>query len=141
MADFRTHRPMAEINIVPYIDVMLVLLIIFMVTAPLIQQGVEINLPEATAEVLENPVEVEPLIVTVDQRGRFFVNQGTRANQAVTEDILFEELKPLLSDAPALPVYVRGDRNVAYEHVMTAMVMLQRAGAGDIGLITRPPAN
>lgn len=141
MADLRSHRPMAEINIVPYIDVMLVLLIIFMITAPLIQQGVEISLPEAAAEALESPPEIEPLIVTVDQRGRFFVNQGVRANQAVVEDVLFEQVKSLLSGATAMPVYVRGDRSVAYEHVMTAMVVLQRAGAADIGLITRPPAN
>ena len=141
MADFRNHRPIAEINIVPYIDVMLVLLIIFMVTVPLIQQGVEIDLPQASAESLEQPTEVEPLIITVDRRGRFFINQGQRANQAIDEDLLLSQVTAIISSAPAVPVYVRGDRSVAYEHVMTAMITLQKAGADDIGLITRPPEN
>ena len=139
MASLRSHRPMAEINIVPYIDVMLVLLIIFMVTVPLIQQGVEIDLPEAAAELLEQPPEVEPLIVTVDRRGRFFINQGQRANQAIAEDLLFTQVQDLLAGSSGLSVYVRGDRSVAYEHVMTAMITLQKAGAASIGLITRPP--
>lgn len=132
---------MASINIVPYIDVMLVLLIIFMVTVPLIQQGVEIELPQADAEAMDSEAQTEPLIVTVNRRGQFFVNRGQNANQALAKDILLVQAKSLITESPSAAVYVRGDRSVAYEHVMTAMVILQTAGASSIGLITRPPEN
>ena len=141
MANTPAHKPMASINIVPYIDVMLVLLIIFMVTVPLIQQGVEIELPQANAEAIEPQQQVEPLIVTVNRRGQFFINQGQNANQVLPKNALLAQAKSLIIASPSAPVYVRGDRNVAYEHVMTAMVVLQTAGASSIGLITRPPEN
>ena len=132
---------MAEINVVPYIDVMLVLLIIFMVTAPLIQQGVEIELPQANAEPIAQPDEKEPLIVTVDSGGRIFINQGQRANQTITEEVLLNQAQAIIASTPDVPVYVRGDRKVKYEYVMTAMITLQKAGAQNIGLITRPTEN
>ncbi len=132
-------RPMSEINIVPYVDVMLVLLIIFMVTVPLIQQGVEIDLPEASAETLADDTESEPLIVSVDRHGRFFLNRGEHANRPISAAVLTQQIQMIVAAAADSPVYVRGDRNTDYGHVMTAMVLLQRAGAGQIGLVTQPP--
>ena len=139
MNDHRRFGPMSEINVVPYIDVMLVLLIIFMVTVPLIQQGVEIELPEASTETLTDEAETEPLIVSVDRHGRFFLNQGKNANRPISAAVLTQDIKALMAAAADSPVYVRGDRNTEYGHVMTAMVVLQRAGADHIGLVTQPP--
>ena len=133
-------KAIAEINVVPYIDVMLVLLIIFMVTVPLIQQGVEIELPESNSEALSQDNEQEPLIITVDKVGNFFINQGNRANQALQEEILIKEAIMLLEQNQYNTIYVRGDRNAPYRYVMQAMVALQKAGTEKIGLVTQPPA-
>ena len=134
------NKAIAEINVVPYIDVMLVLLIIFMVTVPLIQQGVEIELPESSSETLPQDAEQEPLIITVDKVGNFFINQGTRANQPLQEEVLIKEITVLLEQNPNDTVYVRGDRNAPYRYVMNAMVALQKAGTAKIGLVTQPPS-
>ena len=139
MNDRRRLGPMSEINVVPYIDVMLVLLIIFMVTVPLIQQGVEIDLPEAATETLTDETEIEPLIVSVDRHGRFFLNRGKNANRPISAAVLTQDVKALMAASADSAVYVRGDRDTEYGHVMTAMVILQRAGAGQIGLVTQPP--
>lgn len=136
----RTRKLMSEINVVPYIDVMLVLLIIFMVTVPLIQQGVEINLPEAPAEIMDSGEVPEPLIVTVDANGNLFINKGTLANQAISKQQLAEQVLQWLP-ASENKVYIRGDRAVAYADVVTALVTLQNAGISDIGLITQPSEN
>lgn len=133
------RRPlMAEINVVPYIDVMLVLLVIFMVTVPLIQQGVEVNLPSADAQAIANQEAPNPLIVTVDKQGNVSLNQGASANRSLSPDFLMRELTPLLPMVNG-QVYVRGDRDAQYGQVMTVMVILQQAGVNDIGLMTKPP--
>ena len=134
------NKAIAEINVVPYIDVMLVLLIIFMVTVPLIQQGVEIELPESNSEALPPDTEQEPLIITVDTVGNFFINQGSRANQPLQEEILIKEATALLEQNPYDSVYVRGDRNAPYRYVIQAMVALQKSGSEKIGLVTQPSA-
>lgn len=139
MRTLQRNKAIAEINVVPYIDVMLVLLIIFMVTVPLIQQGVEIELPESDSEALAKDAEQEPLIITVDKVGNFFINQGSRANQPLQEEILIKETAILLEQSPSDAVYVRGDRNTPYKYVMNAMVALQKAGTAKIGLVTQPP--
>jgi biopolymer transport protein TolR len=130
---------MSQINVVPYIDVMLVLLIIFMVTAPLLQQGVEVDLPDAPSEPLSEDLrEQDPLVVNVDRQGQFYVNQDKRP---VDDESLADAVSALLKVDPKRPVYVRGDQNVDYGRVVTAMVILQNAGAEGIGLITEPPVN
>jgi len=135
----RRRRPMSQINVVPYIDVMLVLLIIFMVTAPLLQQGVEVDLPDAPSEPLSEDLrEQDPLVVNVDRQGQFYVNQDKRP---VDDESLADAVSALLKVDPKRPVYVRGDQNVDYGRVVTAMVILQNAGAEGIGLITEPPVN
>jgi len=134
------NKAIAEINVVPYIDVMLVLLIIFMVTVPLIQQGVEIELPKSNSETLAADSDEEPLIITVDKIGNFFINQGSRANQPLQAEMLIKETTILLAQKTDRAVYVRGDRNAPYEYIIQAMVALQKSGAGKIGLVTEPSA-
>ncbi|MCY3837451.1 MAG: protein TolR [Gammaproteobacteria bacterium] len=134
------RKPMSEINVVPYIDVMLVLLVIFMVTAPLTTQGVEVDLPSADSAPLSS--EEDPLVVTVKANGEIFVNtgmprpgaEGTRA----TIFSLLDQAEKILEVRPDLPVYVRGDKGVPYGEVVRVMSVLQSAGAASIGLITDP---
>jgi biopolymer transport protein TolR len=129
---------MSEINVVPYIDVMLVLLVIFMVTAPLLKQGVEIELPEAQAEPLEN-ASARAVIVSVDAEGQYFLRIGDGADRPVAPDVLVERVTSHLQAKPDTPVLVRGDGAVPYRRVMGALVMLQGAGVDKVGLMTEPP--
>lgn len=137
----RRRKRMSEINVVPYIDVTLVLLVIFMVTAPLFHQGVEVDLPSAPADPLENIDEnQEPLIISVNQFGQVFVNKSETPSEPL-EDMLFRnQIRDILSKEQGSPIYVRGDKSVDYGRVITVMVMLQDAGAENVGLITDPAA-
>ncbi len=133
----RRRRTMAEINVVPYIDVMLVLLIIFMVTTPLLTEGVKIDLPEADAKPLaENQ---QPIIVTVDAKGQYYLNLAETPSKPLSPVILANrvavELKSSASNKPRA-VLVKGDKKVAYDRVVRAMVLLQQAGAQQVGLVT-----
>ena len=128
-------KPMGEINVVPYIDVMLVMLVIFMVTAPLLQQGVEVELPQASAEPLP-PEQLEPLELSVDAAGNYYLNVGGDARTPVDEDTIVQRVAAVLKYKPETPVLVRGDRNVDYGTVVRAMVLLQQAGAPGVGLVT-----
>jgi len=132
----RKKRLMGEINVVPYIDVMLVLLIIFMVTAPLLTAGVEVNLPQAEAETM-TPQEEEPFIVTVDARGNLYLNDNREA--VVDPEAVQNAVAALLQRNPKLSFLVRGDRDAAYGLVVEAMVLLQGAGVESVGLITETP--
>ncbi|MCG7994757.1 MAG: protein TolR [gamma proteobacterium symbiont of Stewartia floridana] len=132
------RRPMSEINVVPYIDVMLVLLVIFMITAPLLTQGVQVELPQADAEPLSSEVD-EPLVVTVNQAGDLFIDIGEDKDQPVEEDALVERVRAVLKYKPKTPIMVRGDRGVPYGRVVEAMVLLQAGGAPSVGLITESP--
>tara|TARA_R110002072_G_scaffold21902_3_gene77151 strand:- start:23171 stop:23593 length:423 start_codon:yes stop_codon:yes gene_type:complete len=131
-------RPMSEINVVPYIDVMLVLLIIFMVTAPLLSQGVKVDLPQAPSSPLP-PNEKEPVIVNVDKDGNYFINYGEDQDKPVSADALLNRVSALLKYQPGIPVLVGGDTNVAYGHVVQVMTLLQQAGVPSVGMITDPP--
>jgi biopolymer transport protein TolR len=139
MARQRTRkRPMAEINVVPYIDVMLVMLVIFMITAPLLTQGVKVDLPEAAAEPIDNP-DNEPLVVSVDVSGNLYLNVGESPDDAITADELVQTVAAVLRRQPKKSVLVRGDHAVDYGAVVSAMVLLQKAGAPNVGLVTEPP--
>jgi biopolymer transport protein TolR len=129
---------MSEINVVPYIDVMLVLLIIFMITAPLLTQGVKVDLPQAPSSPLP-PNDKEPVIVNVDKEGNFFINYGENQDQPVSADVLLNRVSALLKYQPGIPVLVGGDTNVAYGQVVQVMTLLQQAGAPSVGMITDPP--
>jgi len=129
---------MAEINVVPYIDVMLVMLVIFMITAPLLTQGVKVDLPEASAEPIEDP-DNEPLVVSVDAGGNLYLNVGESPDDAITEEDLVQTVAAVLRRQPRKSVLVRGDHAVDYGVVVSAMVLLQQAGAPNVGLVTEPP--
>ena len=131
-------RPMSEINVVPYIDVMLVLLIIFMITAPLLSQGVKIDLPQVPSEPLPAS-DNDPVIVSVDAAGNFFINYGEDQDQPVSPEVLVNRVGALVRYRPTLPVLVKGDAGVNYGRVVQAMALLQGAGVKGIGLITEPP--
>jgi len=134
------RKPIADINVVPYIDVMLVLLVIFMVTAPLITQGVKVELPQADAQ--PQPGEGSPpVVIHIDQFGDTYVDLGDAELLPVDQQLLFERLRSLLDSAPATPVMVRADASVDYGLVVDAMVAAQAAGAPSVGLVTRPPAD
>lgn len=134
----KKRRPMSEINVVPYIDVMLVLLIIFMVTAPMLMQGVEVDLPEATTEPVKNQ-DSEPLIVSVNKSGQFFLNVGSQEDQALTLATVKQRVAAVIRRSPDKPVLVWGDKAVAYGQVVTLMAALQEAGAPSVGLVTENP--
>jgi len=139
MQPMHKRKLMGEINVVPYIDVMLVLLIIFMVTAPLLTQGVEVELPDAGAEPLsEEMQEQEPLILSIDSQGLYYLNIGDdeEAPQEPVEILRLAET--LLRQKPQLPVLVKADENVPYGRVISGMVLLQQAGASKVGFLTDP---
>ena len=129
---------MSEINVVPYIDVMLVLLVIFMITAPLLNQGVKIDLPQTPAKPLESQSE-DPLIVEVDSGGRFYLNYGENQDRPLDSTTLVNRVTAVLRYRPGVAVLVRGDKNAAYGDVVIAMALLQKAGVDDVGLMTDPP--
>ena len=134
----RGRRLMGEINVVPYIDVMLVLLIIFMVTAPMLSQGIKVDLPRAAAEPIE-PDDLEPLVLSVDPAGDMYLNLGD-PQQALAADRLLELAAASLRREPERPVLVKADRAVPYGRVVEGMVLLQRAGARKVGFVTDPVA-
>jgi biopolymer transport protein TolR len=139
-ARVRSRRLMAEINVVPYIDVMLVLLIIFMITAPLMKEGIKVDLPQAAAQPLDSAflARHEPLIVTIDSRGRFYINIGRSADKPVPEGAVEARAAAVLRRDPATPVLVKADTTVPYGSVVRAMVLLQKAGAAKLGFLTDP---
>ncbi|EGN74655.1 TolR protein [Idiomarina sp. A28L] len=134
----KRRKPVSEINVVPYIDVMLVLLIIFMVTAPLITQGVEVDLPQAQSEAISDDTR-PPIVASVDRDGNYFLNVGGNAEEAMSAVDLATIVAAHLQLDPETPVVVRGDGAVPYNQVIQLMVLLQRAGATQVGLMTRPP--
>ena len=134
----KTRRPMAEINVVPYIDVMLVLLVIFMITAPLLTQGVQVDLVEADARPIEEDAK-RPLVVSVEADGGWSITYDDDRTQEVDAEGLLQKSAAVIANNPGIPVLIKGDRAVAYDHVVQAMVILQQAGAPSVGLITQPP--
>jgi biopolymer transport protein TolR len=136
------RRPIAEINVVPYIDVMLVLLVIFMITTPLLSQGVKVDLPKAQAQAL-SAKKSEPIIVSVDAQGNYYLNIASNPAQPIPAITLKKrvaaELAASAQSDQQRPVLVKGDKNVDYGKVVQAMVMLQQAGAESVGLMTETP--
>jgi biopolymer transport protein TolR len=134
----KKRRPVAEINVVPYIDVMLVLLVIFMITAPIVQQGVEIDLPQAAAKPM-SPDEAEPVVVSVDKNGDLYLDIGDEPDKPIDAQLMVNRVAAVRQLKPNIPVLVRGDRNVGYGKVIDAMVLLQKAGVEKVGLMTDQP--
>lgn len=133
----RRRKPVAEINVVPYIDVMLVLLIIFMVTAPLITQGVKVDLPQAEAQPLEEDSK-PPIVASINAEGQYFISTDGNSKEPMSATDLAVVVAAQLRVDPEVPVIVKADRSIAYENVVDLMVLLQRAGAPSVGLMTEP---
>lgn len=134
----RPRRVVAEINVVPYIDVMLVLLVIFMVTAPMLQQGVEVTPPSAASKALPQTNDV-PIVVTVNKTGQYAVS----GQDAPSGEISLTEIQAYVLAArklnPRIPVLVKGDKDASYQFVINAMVAMQQAGVDKVGLVTDQP--
>ncbi len=129
-----SFRPMAEINVTPMVDVMLVLLIIFMVTAPLLTVGIPVNLPETKAEPLSNPDE--PLVVTINAKGEIYLQETT-----IADDALVPRLEAITQNKPDSKIFVRGDKAIDYGRVMQVMGMIKAAGFTQVALVVDLPAD
>ncbi len=132
----RGRKLMGEINVVPYIDVMLVLLVIFMVTAPMLSQGIKVDLPQAAAEPIE-PDDLEPLVLSIDKDGLMYLTLGEQ-EAPQTEERILEIASAALRREPERPVLVKADRAVPYGRVVEGMVLLQQSGAKKVGFVTEP---
>jgi biopolymer transport protein TolR len=132
------RKLVAEINVVPYIDVMLVLLIIFMATAPMLMQGVEVELPQAPAVPIDK-VEDEPLIVSIKADGSLYINLGADPERAIERTLIKDRVEKVLAQKPQTSVLVWGDKKIPYGEVVSLMTLLQSAGASSVGLVTETP--
>jgi len=138
MLKSKRHRQLAEINVVPYIDVMLVLLVIFMVTAPLLYQGVDVNLPTASAKPIDSKQQ-EPIVLSIDAKGNYYLNISPNPTQVISAIDLGNQVAVEMKKTPnarTRQVLVKGDKNISYGELVQAMVLLQHAGAPNVGLVT-----
>jgi len=138
MAKRHKRRMMSEINVVPYIDVMLVLLVIFMITAPLLSEGVKVDLPQASAKPIDLKQDETPVILSVNAAGQYFLNIGTPQDQPISAELVVARVAAVLKLNPNVHVFVRGDRKASYEQVITGIALLQGAGVPSVGLETEP---
>lgn len=129
-------KPMAEINVVPFIDIMLVLLVVFMITAPMLTQGVQVDLPQVSSQPIDSQ-ENDPIVISVDSEGEYFITLGEDST-AVTLDEMSQRVVTILERRPGTPVMVRGDRNVPYGQIVVLMSTLQGAGVANVGLLSEP---
>ena len=137
LANRRPKRKLkAEINVVPYIDVMLVLLIIFMVTAPLLNLGVDIQLPQSSARSVQN--DKEPIVVSVDEEGHLYLTLGKEQREPIDETTLVNKISAFVRENPQVPVLVAGDQRADYGKIYQAMVLLQSANVPKVGLMSQP---
>ena len=133
------HRPLSEINVVPYIDVTLVLLVVFMITAPLLMQGVKVELPEANSKPIDNS-DNEPFIVSIKADGSYWIDVGgTNSLETLAE--IKSRVGKVLRQSPQTPILIWGDGSVEYASVVELMSELQLAGAPSVGLVTEPPGD
>ena len=132
----RKRKLKAEINVVPYIDVMLVLLIIFMVTAPLLNLGVDIQLPQSTARAVQS--QKEPILISVDENGTLYLTLGNSPRESADVDTLVRKITAFVHQNPEVPVWIAGDSRAAYGKVYAILPALQQAGVTKVGLMSRP---
>lgn len=133
-----SKKPVSEMNVVPYIDVMLVLLVIFMITAPLINQGINVELPAANSDAIDLKKQ-EPVVITVQKDGSYFMDVGGHDKKAASIEELESILEKIIRTKPQTPVLVSGDKEVKYAAVIDLMASLQRAGVINLALLTEPP--
>ena len=132
------RKLIGEINVVPYIDVMLVLLVIFMVTAPMLTQGIKVELPQAGAEPIDDVSDNRPVVLSVDAAGNLYLDIGDNEDQPISGANVVDRVGIVIRSNPDTPVLVKADRAVPYGNVVGAMVLLQRAGAESVGFVTDP---
>jgi biopolymer transport protein TolR len=135
----KRHKPTAEINVVPYIDVMMVLLVIFMVTAPMLTQGVNVDLPQAISDPVKTDELSEPLIISVTKSGDYYLELGENNKQPITLERIGIQVGKILQRAPDTQVLLRGDRSIEYGLIVRLMTVLQQAGASSVGLVSESP--
>jgi biopolymer transport protein TolR len=128
---------MAEINVVPYIDVTLVLLIIFMITTPMLQSGVEVDLPRAQAAMVEQKDDTPPLVISIQQGGNYFINSGNGEDEAISKEAIYPRVEIILKNKPETQVLINADKNVDYGTVVTTMADLKHAGVPSVSLMTK----
>lgn len=137
-APMQKRKLMSEINVVPYIDVMLVLLVIFMVTAPMLTQGIKVDLPKANSVPIDDVPNHQPLVLSVDAEGNLYINVGDDEDQPASGKEVIARVGAVLRNRPETPILVKADRAVPYGYVVGAMVVLQQGGAEHIGFVTDP---
>lgn len=133
------RKPMSDINVVPYIDVMLVLLIIFMVTAPMLTQGIKVDLPQIESSPVELEKNQEPMIISVDSNGAYYMEMSANSKDPMELSDLIGKVKGVIEQNPRISVLIRGDKHVEYGVVVALMAELQAVGADGVGLITEDP--
>ena len=134
------RKPMAEINVVPYIDVTLVLLIIFMITTPMLQTGVEVDLPQAESKTVETEGDGDnpPIVISIKEQGLYFIKVDNEDDEPVLPDAINPKVAAVLSSKPKTQVLINADRGVDYGTVVTVMAALKNAGVPTVGLMTKP---
>jgi biopolymer transport protein TolR len=132
------RKLMGEINVVPYIDVMLVLLVIFMVTAPMLTQGIKVDLPKAGAEPIVDVPDHRPVVLSIDAAGNLYLDIGDDEDKPISGAEVVKRVGIVIRNKPESPVLIKADRAVPYGNVVGAMVLLQRAGADSVGFVTDP---
>ena len=137
-ASLHKRKLMSEINVVPYIDVMLVLLVIFMVTAPMLTQGISVELPKAGAEPIADIADHQPVVLSVDAAGNLYLDIGDNEDEPISGAEVVNRVSIVIRNQPDTPILVKADRAVPYGNVVGAMVLLQRAGAKSVGFVTDP---
>ena len=138
MGTAKRRKVMSEINVVPYIDVMLVLLVIFMVTAPLMNQGIKIDLPQSDSKPLDVDADELPLVISVKKDSTYYINVGNE-EKPIALEYLGEQAGKIIEANPTIEVFVEGDKSLPYEVIINLMNILQLAGATNVNLITEPP--
>jgi len=132
------RKPMSEINVVPYIDVTLVLLIIFMITTPMLQTGVDVDLPQAESATVEQQDDTPPVVVSIKQTGEYFLRIDNKEDEAVQPETITARVISVLTGKPGTQVLINANREVDYGTVVTVMAALKNAGVAKVGLMTKP---
>ena len=132
------RKPMGEINVVPYIDVTLVLLIIFMITTPMLQTGVEVDLPQAESAMVEQKEGEPPIVISIKEQGEYYINTDGHNDELIEPEVINDRVAALLSNKPGTQVLISADKGVDYGTVVTVMAALKNAGVPTVGLMTKP---
>ena len=132
------RKPMGEINVVPYIDVTLVLLIIFMITTPMLQTGVEVDLPQAESAMVEQKEGEPPIVISIKEQGEYYINVDGQNDERIEPEVINDRVAIVLSNKPGTQVLISADKGVDYGTVVTVMAALKNAGVPTVGLMTKP---